>query len=236
MASKVDPRVLWKTPGPQPNGLQASPEGLWVIDQKEPNRIYLLRYEDGAVLRELPTRAHHASGITIDPRGNVWVSSTFTYELICHDRETGQELAAFPTPPYDRSGGAHGTEWRNGQLWFNVPKAGKIFAADPDTGKVARAIPAYGDRAHGVAWDDGQLWTGDASPISSWRSAVGLPALWSIDTNKRVIFKLDPESGAILDAVGCAGPEPHGMTIWRGQFRLCDASTREVYVFDVPRS
>ncbi len=215
MASKVDPKVLWKTPGPQPNGLQATAEGLWVIDQVDPNHIYLLSYE-GELLRDLgETRARHSSGITVDPQGNLWVASTFTYEMICFDQETGQEVAAFPTPPYDRSGGAHGTEWRWGQLWFNVPKAGRIFVADPRTGAIIRDLPAYGDRAHGMAWDpDGSLWTSD--------------------TNKRVLLKLDPTTGAILDAVGVAGPEPHGMTIWQGQFWLCDAGTREVFVIDLP--
>lgn len=216
MASKVDPKIMWKTPGPQPNGLQASPEGLWVIDQQDPNHIYLLDWQDGRVIRDLgECRARHSSGITLDPQGNLWVASTFTYEMILFDRETGKELAAFPTPPYDKSGGAHGTEWRWGQLWFNVPKAGRIYVVDPKTGMILRDIPSYGDRSHGMAWGpDGNL--------------------WSSDTNKRVIYKLDPTTGAILDAVGVTGPEPHGMTIWNGQFWLCDAGSREVFVFDVP--
>lgn len=216
MATKVDPTVQWKTPGAQPNGLQASAEGLWVIDQVDPNRIYLLSY-DGEVLRDLgETRARHASGITRDPDGNLWVASTFTYELINFDGETGEELAAFPTPPFDGSGGAHGVEWRWGQLWFNVPIVGRIFVADPTTGRLLRDIPCHGDRAHGIAWDD------DGS-------------LWSVDTNKRVIFKLDPATGAIRDAIGVAGPEPHGMTIHEGQFWLCDAATRAVFTIPLPR-
>src|SRR6202171_6560827 len=108
MASKVDPRILWNSPGKMPNGLQATPEGLWVIDQIDPNDMYLLGYADGRVLRKIPTRALHSSGITIDPSGNIWVASTFTYELICFDRQTGKELVAYPTPPYDQRGGADG--------------------------------------------------------------------------------------------------------------------------------
>jgi sugar lactone lactonase YvrE len=216
MASKVDPRVLWKTPGKQPNGLQARPEGIWVIDQIDPNDIYLLSYE-GQELKKIPTRARHSSGITIDPAGNIWVASTFTYEVICFDRETGRELAAFPTPPYDQSGGAHGTEWRDGKLWFNVPKVGRIFTMDPASGQILHSIPCHGDRAHGLAWDPY-----DAS-------------LWSVDTNKRVIYKLNPWTGQILDAVGCTGPEPHGMTIWEGTFWICDAASQEVLTFPVPK-
>ncbi len=215
MSSKVDPNVLWKTPGKQPNGLQATPEGLWVIDQIDPNDIYLLDYDSGRQLTKIPTRALHSSGITIDPSGNIWVSSTFTYELICFDRHTGQELCAHRTPPYDQSGGAHGIEWHDGQLWFSVPITGKIFAMDPANGQILSSIPCHGDRAHGLAWDGATL--------------------WSVDTNKRVIYQLNPASGEILNAVGCSGPEPHGMTIWQGDFWICDAETQDVGTFPVPR-
>ena len=115
----------------------------------------------------------------------MWVASTFTYELICFERASGKELVAYPTPPYDRSGGAHGTEWRDGKLWFNVPKTGRIFVMDPANGQIVHSIPCHGDRAHGIAWDPR-----DAS-------------LWSVDTNRRVIYKLNPYTGQILEAVGC---------------------------------
>ena len=92
MASKVDPRVLWKTPGKQPNGLQATREGLWVIDQIDPNDIYLLSYE-GKELKKIPTRAKHSSGIAIDPKGNIWVGSTFTLRLPARPPD-----AALPLP------------------------------------------------------------------------------------------------------------------------------------------
>ena len=57
MASKVDPRILWKTPSQQPNGLQATADGLWVIDQIDPNDIYLLNYDDGRELIKAYERA-----------------------------------------------------------------------------------------------------------------------------------------------------------------------------------
>src|SRR3979411_1270282 len=136
MSSYVEPRILWKSPGKQPNGLQATPEGLWVIDQIDPNDIYLLDYDSGRELTKIPTRALHSSGITIDPTGNIWVASTFTYEMICFDGETGKDLLSPPPPPYYKIGGAHGTEWRDGKLWFNVPRTGKIFAMDPANGQI----------------------------------------------------------------------------------------------------
>ena len=217
MATTVDPCIRWISPGQQPNGLQATSEGIWVIDQIDPNVIYLLAWEDGRELQKIPTRALHSSGITLDPRGNVWIASTFTYEVICFDRQTGQELACFPTPPYDRSGGPHGMDWRDGKLWFNVPITHRVFAMDPSNGQIVHSIPLPGNRAHGIAWDPD-----DAS-------------LWCVDSNRSVIWKMNPYNGEILDGVGCRGPEPHGMTIWQGDFWLCDAETRQVYSFPVPQ-
>ena len=57
-------------PGPQPNGLQAADDGLWVIDQTD-NHLYKLRYEDGSVLARLPTEADHSNGVTQDEE-RVW--------------------------------------------------------------------------------------------------------------------------------------------------------------------
>lgn len=240
-------RVLWKTPGAQPNALQATPQGLWVLDQVDPNRVYLLRYEDGAILREFGTRGKHGSGITVDSHGRVWLASTFGNEIICYDPETGREASAIPAPGLtDAPGQPHALEWRDGHLWCNVPKAGQIFELDPATGEVLHRISAHGDRAHGMAWEADGMWCLGINPASKisppqvaavesdqpWRSARGLPALWSADTNKRVLFRLDPDSGAILDALGVSGLEPHGMTIHDGTFWICDAGTRDVFVLE----
>jgi len=240
-------RILWKTPGEQPNGLQATSEGLWVLDQVDPNVVYLLNYDDGQILRQFPTRGHHGSGITVDPRGNIWIASTFGNEIICYDPDSGRELSAIPAPGIGPGPGSpHALEWQGNHLWCNVPKAGQIFELDPNSGAILHRISAYGDRAHGMAWETDGMWCLGINPAVNdpqatvgahesarpWRSARGLPALWSSDTNKRVIFRLDPDSGAILDALGVSGLEPHGMTIHNGTFWLCDATTRDVFVLE----
>ena len=48
-AGKVE--IVFKSPGPQPNGLQATKDGLWIIDQGAGSKAYLVRYEDGKMLR-----------------------------------------------------------------------------------------------------------------------------------------------------------------------------------------
>ena len=62
----------WITPGPQPNGLQAADDGLWVIDQDN-NDLYKLDYLDGSILARMPTESDHSSGVTIGG-GHLWVS------------------------------------------------------------------------------------------------------------------------------------------------------------------
>jgi streptogramin lyase len=205
-------KVLYKSPGGMPNGLQSTPEGLWVCDQVDPNVMFLLDPATGDSLKEIPTRCLHGSGITRDPYNRVWVSSTFGYELVAYDVESGQEVKAFPTPPGDRSGGAHGVEWHNDELWFNVPVTKRIYRMNPDTGDITGEIPIPGDRAHGLAFDG--------------------ETIWMADTNRQVLFQLDSKDGAILDAIGVDGPEPHGMTFHNGVFYLCDAMSREVFTLE----
>src|SRR5688500_7177066 len=69
---------LYKVAGStQPNDLQFVPEGLWVLDQLDQptNKAFLVKPEDGTVIREILTDALHASGITYG-NGALWVGST----------------------------------------------------------------------------------------------------------------------------------------------------------------
>ncbi len=61
-------RVVFKGPGPQVNGLQARPEGLWVCDQVD-NKIYLITYNNGAIINSFDTPARNLSGITYGDGG-----------------------------------------------------------------------------------------------------------------------------------------------------------------------
>jgi streptogramin lyase len=82
--------VAFKSPGPTPNGLQATDEGLWILDAKD-NRIYLVQYSDGKVLRALDTEATVASGITVSPDG-VWIANTPQRTILRVDPMTGKTL------------------------------------------------------------------------------------------------------------------------------------------------
>jgi hypothetical protein len=64
---RIDKRVerLFKIKGAtQPNDLQFVADGLWVLDQVDPNKAFKVRPEDGTVIRELQTESIQGSGIT----------------------------------------------------------------------------------------------------------------------------------------------------------------------------
>src|SRR4026207_419465 len=74
----VEKRVekLYKIAGcTQPNDLQFVADGLWVLDQVDPNKAFKVRPEDGSILQQLQTESLHGSGITWG-NGALWIGST----------------------------------------------------------------------------------------------------------------------------------------------------------------
>src|SRR5436309_3812563 len=131
------------SPGKMPNGLQAVPDGLWILDQEDPNKVHKVRYEDGSVLVEIQTESLHGSGITYG-NGALWIASTYGLKTLKVDPKTGKTLASFDTPGVGkpkwgqprRPSGAHGLEWVDGKYWIAVPPSVTIYQVEPETGKV----------------------------------------------------------------------------------------------------
>ena len=224
---------VFRTPGEAPNGLQATPDGLWVLDQAT-NRVALVHYEDGRVIRQFDTETDRGSGITFDGRA-IWIASTYNSLLVRADAQTGRTLKKLPTPGaglvkwgprsvHPQPTGAHGLEWRTGELWVAVPPAVRIFVMDPESGSSRNSFPAPGVRPHGIGWDpDGSLWCAE----SIYRS----------------FFKMDPGSGRILMQLMLPAEEPlvdgvvqvpHGMTVWNRHIWFSVAETGEVYRVPLP--
>src|ERR1700737_2082824 len=80
--------IAFRSPGPKPNGMQATPEGLWIIDQGEGNRACLVS-ETGQVLRSFETGTDKSSGITCDGP-SLWIGSTYSREIVRVDARTGK--------------------------------------------------------------------------------------------------------------------------------------------------
>jgi len=223
----------FRTPGAAPNGLQATPEGLWILDQAT-NRVALVDYQDGRVIRQFDTETDKGSGITFDGSA-LWIASTYNRLLVRVDAKSGRTLKTLPSPgsglvkwgPRDahpQPTGAHGLEWRDGDLFVAVPPAVRIFVINPEQGSRKRSFRAPGVRPHGIGWDpDGSLWCAE----SIYRS----------------FFKMDPVTGRILAQVMLPAVAPmvdglvqvpHGMTIWNREFWFSVAETGEVYRVPLP--
>ncbi len=215
---RVSATLRWYTPGPQPNGMQAVPEGCWVIDQKD-LKVYLLDWRDGHELHSFDTQTNHSSGITWDGDG-LWVASTFPpIELFRFSRD-GRELRRLPTPGANEKSGAHGLEWIDGKLWVTVPPSATTYQLDPSDGIVLKEFPAPGNRPHGVAWDGTHLWVAE----------TGKRTITAYTLDGQAVRHLELEEGP------AEGPAPHGMTYYEGQLWYCDADTKAVCTIDIPGS
>ncbi len=209
-------------PGPQPNGLQATEDGLWAIDQGD-NYLYKLSWEDGSVLEKLSTETDRSSGVTIGG-GYIWIASTYTAELFkCNMDGTtverydtpGKGAVAFSNAPNPRTTGAHGMAWVDDEnMWVAVPPAQKVFLMDPSTMTVKRSIPTPGVRPHGLFMHEG--------------------AMWLADTAACKVHKLDPSDGTVLAEVDVPAPEVHGMTFHEGNMWFCCAETCRVCTVPLP--
>ena len=214
---------MWVTPGPQPNGLQATSDGLWVIDQTD-NHLYKLSYTDGSVIEKLPTETVHSSGVT-EGGGHLWVASTYSCELFKLDFHGGT-AAKYDTPgkgvvsfAKDPSTApvtsAHGMEWiDDDNMWVAVPPAQKVFLMDPKTMTVKREIPSPDARPHGLFMHAGSIWLAD--------------------TGLGEIHRLDSETGVVLDKIDVHAPEVHGMTFHEGEIWFCCAETRRICTVALP--
>ena len=147
----------FRAPGKAPNDLQDAADGLWILDQVDPNKVFKVRYADGSVIHEIQTESIHGSGITYG-NGALWVASTWALKTLKVDPTTGRTLASFDEPGTGmpkfgkptRPSGAHGLKWVDGKIWMAMPPAEKIYLIEPETGGVVRSIPGPGIRNSGV--------------------------------------------------------------------------------------
>ncbi len=238
-------RVVFKGPGPQVNGLEAVPEGLWLSDQQD-NRTYLVDYS-GKVLTSFASPARNASGTSYGA-GSVWVASNVRPSMVFrHEPQTGHCTAALLLPNADQ-GGVHGVQWRpyepgeqpppppparselhpnapagklnagpgvSGTLWVTRPGTKVIDHVDAETGEVLGQLPFPAARAHGLFWDEQD------------------GTLNIVETNHGHVYRIDPKTGEVRDEWRIEGAEVHAMTrsadgrIWVG-----DAATNEISVVE----
>ena len=236
--------IAFKSPGPRPNGLQATPDGLWIIDQSAGSRAYLVGYADGRVLRSFETDTTRPSGITFDGQA-LWIGSTFSYENVRCDAATGAVLERRPTPGCTTYAMADDPPPRRSPLAPPPAATPPAASAAPVAARLTQAPHLRFQGAHGQEWRDGKLWTTSTSARSIYRidpqrwvveRVLATPGprphglawegryLWHNDGDLNAFFKFDVDSGQIVETIQLADSDPlsHGLTIWEGTLWYCD--------------
>ncbi len=206
-AGKVE--IAFNTPpGVRPNGLQATTEGLWIIDQEAGNKALLVTYDNGNVLRSFETETDRSSGITFE-NGSLWIGSTYSREIVQCDAKTGKTISRHFTPGagviYKMVGDPPA---RSSPLAKTRPAPKKADTQkqtqnlDPNRVGGFQAGQLLGSRAlgtgaHGQEWRDGKLWM--AVPPS------------------RMVYRLDPKEWIVEKSFPTAGNRPHGIG-WEGKY------------------
>jgi streptogramin lyase len=237
--------IAFKSPGPQPNGLQATKDGLWIIDQSS-SKAYLVDYGDGKVLRSFETDTVRPSGITFDGEA-LWIGSTFSYENVRCNATTGAVIERRPTPGSIMYTMTTDPPQRRSPLADGPMAQPRPAAADagPPLSRLTQPPSNRLQGAHGQEWRDGKLWTTSTSARSifeidpkSWmvHKILRVPGnrphglalegryLWHGDSNLAAFFKFDTDSGSIVEKIqlGDSDPVAHGLTIWNGTLWYCD--------------
>ncbi|MDE2997474.1 MAG: hypothetical protein OXU79_00175 [Gemmatimonadota bacterium] len=223
MGTKIE--RWFRAPYGMPNGVQATGDGIWVVDQVT-DRAALLDVADAdeyGMLRmrfEVPTESSNTSGLAWGD-GSLWLAANGPAEKWRQPRDTdadsGEVLRVDPTTgitlgrwPLPGGGGTHGLEYdsfESGTLWLTTLKDQTLTQVRISDWTIRRVFRLPYGRAHGVV-----------------RVQDGV---WVVHTSDRVIVKLDPRTGDQLDRIPIppADPEPHGLSRYDGGFLYCDAAS-----------
>lgn len=217
------PEIAYKSPHPTPNGLQATAEGLWVIDQGKENWVSLISFADGKLIREfqVPGLAG-ASGLTVDPEGVMWINDTHNSLIVTCDSKTGKIL---------------------GKYW--CPGAGRVYplAGDPAPSRspLTSPFPApaptanAGGRGRGRGGVPGQL-SIDAATGLSGEGGQGMEfrdgLLYYACLPSRRAYVLDPKTWRVQAMWNLPGNRAHGVG-WEGDsLWISDSNWRAFFRHD----
>lgn len=220
-------RKMFRAPYGVPNGLQATDEGLWIVDQIT-DRVALVEiaaasdYGVTKLIRDIPSESSNTSGLAWGD-GALWLAangdaslwrparphdaSAHTGEILKVDPLSGETLARYPLPG---GGGTHGVEFdsfEDDTLWVTTLKNQTLTKMRISDWSIQHVIPLPLPRAHGVV-----------------RVADGL---WVIHTSDHLIVKLDPADGSELGRIELprSEPQPHGLSGYGNDLIYCDATS-----------
>ncbi|HTW30529.1 MAG TPA: hypothetical protein VMD76_02560 [Candidatus Sulfotelmatobacter sp.] len=223
------PQIAYKSPHAKPNGLQATAEGLWVMDQGRESYVTLVNFADGKVVRDFKADVVGASGITVDADNVMWITSTHNSLVVSCSPQDGKTIAKYWTP------GA-GRIYRKAS---DVPAARSplppAFPPQANAGR-GRGGRGRGGRGHGNGLPYGQL------ALETENGAGGTGAhgiehrdglLYFACPPARRLFVMDPKSWEVQDFWPLPGNRPHGVG-WEGDtLWVADSNLRAFFRHDI---
>jgi len=224
---------LFKCPSGYPNAVDATPEGLWIAEQKLTGRqaeqygipaakdlaeaAWLVDWK-GKLLKTVMTPSRNTSGMAVGG-GYVWMGANADPQGVFQVDMDGKVIShrQIPLGPADNGGGCHGVMWHDDKLWISALRLRGMLRVDPKTWEPELLLPFYQGpgvaRYHATAWDNGAFWQVTGNNSTSYKE--GRPGL----------VKYDAATGKVLEIVDFAAGscDPHGLTMHNGTLISCDA-------------
>ena len=207
--------LLFKSPDGNPNGLEATTDGLWVGEQVT-DRAYLLDLKTGHVKAKHETQSSNTSGIAagagyvfMAANGPAGVRPKRPHDvekggrIVKLDAKTGKHIENYPTP---NGGGVHGLLWAKDSLWITQFGENQNITRTDANLQFISSFPVPWNRSHGLGWDGSHI--------------------WCMFSNEYMILRFDITDGRVVQAIELVkgeDPDPHGMTWHNGSLYYCDA-------------
>jgi hypothetical protein len=226
--------IAYKSPHAKPNGLQGTRDGLWVQDQGPENWVSLVNWADGKVIREFRPDIRAASGVTVDDKNVMWISSTYNAMHVACSAADGKTIAKYFTPGAGRHyfmpddpPAARSTlkpAYPRGEDAPAPAGPGNSGSGDGAQAAGAAVLPQgqlpldattglSGNGAHGIEYRDGFLY-------------FGVPPA-------RKIFVMDPKTWLVHATWATAGNRVHGIG-WEGDtLWAADSNLRAFFRHDI---
>ena len=225
--------IVYKSPHAKPNGLQATNDGLWVQDQGPENWVSLVNWGSGKVIREFRPDIRAASGLTVDDKNVMWLSSTYNAMHVACSAEDGKTIAKYFTPgagrhyfmPDDPPAAQKHAE-------TGIPSRGRAF----DRSSSSSTSVAAKRNAAAAPLPQGQLPL-DATTGLSGNGAHGIEYrdgfLYFAVPPARKIFVMHPKTWLVHATWPTAGNRVHGIG-WEGDtLWAADSNLRAFFRHDI---
>jgi len=203
--------IAYKSIHSKPNGLQATPEGLWQLDESRDNFVSLVNFGDGKLIREFQaTGANGPSGLTVDGNNVMWINSSDNSMIFACNHHEGKITAKYWAPGAGRTYRVKGDA---------RPAQSPLAPAFPVPAPATKAAPTAG-RANALPY--GQL------PLDATSGAGGLGGqgmehrdglLYISTMASRRLYVLDPKAWEVQAMWQLTGNRSHGVgweddTLW----------------------